>query len=148
MADMDADPPTTTTTIPADVRKNMNVLLKMLNDQLEIEVMDPESRINLVEAMWKAMGYSSKGNAIVKLKKTLTKGILSVMVKFCVPQNNNRCIWHFRKTTIVKFCVPQNNNRCIWHFRPITLHNLLQELIIRPRRSEMQKSDVERRYTN
>ena len=76
-ADMDADPPTTTTTIPADVRRRIGIILGMLNDELAAEARDETARLDLIELLWKSLGYKHKQDAIRAIKKTLIEGILT-----------------------------------------------------------------------
>ena len=75
MADMDADPPTTTTAALApEVRERIARLLRALNDEFAAEARDSRARLELRKPVRRMLGYDRKDNAIAKIKKTLIKG--------------------------------------------------------------------------
>ena len=85
-ADMDADPPTTTTAALApEVRERIVYLLRALNDEFAAEARDSRARLELRKPIRKMLGYNRKDHAIAKIKKTLIKGTTQKL-KPCRPQ--------------------------------------------------------------
>ena len=70
MADMDADPPTTTTAALApEIRERIVYLLRALNDRFTVEASKGEFSGFLDKALRNALGCKHKGDAVKRIKK-------------------------------------------------------------------------------